>query len=311
MTMEFTHVPVMLHETLDALSIQKDGIYVDGTVGGAGHAVEIAKQLDTGFLIALDRDPDAVHVSEERLAPYPAKVVQCNYDEIEIVLESLGYDKVDGVLLDLGVSSHQLDDPSRGFSYQYDEPLDMRMSQSGMTAADLVNTYSEEELTRILYQYGEEKYARNIARNIVKHREIQPIRTTGELVDLVKCSIPPKERRGKNPCKKTFQAIRIAVNGELDHLESGLKNAFSVLKPGGRLAVITFQSLEDRIVKRQFSTWCQGCICPPDFPVCVCGHKPEGQLVTKKPVIPSGEEMMENHRCHSAKLRVIERSQSS
>ena len=285
--MDFVHIPVLLHEVLEGLAIRPDGIYVDGTVGGAGHSTEIAKRLTAGGkLIGFDRDPDAVEVATQRLAPYPATVVHHNYDEMAEVLTEMGEVPVDGVLLDLGVSSHQLDEESRGFSYHHDAPLDMRMSQTGMTAEDLVNTASEEELSRILYTYGEESFARSIARNIVRARAEQPIHTTLELAELIKSGVPQKVRRMKNPCKKSFQAIRIAVNGEFEHLENGLKAAFSVLKPGGRLAVITFHSLEDRMVKRQFAQWCQGCICPPDFPQCVCGRTPEAKLVSRSPLYP-------------------------
>lgn len=307
--MEFVHIPVLLQEVLDGLAIRPDGTYVDGTVGGAGHAVEIAKRLTAGgHLIGFDRDPDAVAVATERLAPYPAAVVHHNYDEMQTVLSEMGAVPVDGVLLDLGVSSHQLDEESRGFSYHGDAPLDMRMSQTGMTAEELVNTASEAELSRILYTYGEESFARSIAKKIVRARGEKPIQTTSELAELIKSSVPPKVRRLKNPCKKSFQAIRIAVNGEFEHLEAGLQAAFSVLKPGGRLAVITFHSLEDRMVKRQFAAWCQGCVCPPDFPQCVCGRVPEAKLVTRKPIAPSEEELSRNSRSRSAKLRVLERS---
>lgn len=307
--MEFVHIPVLLQEVLDGLAICPDGTYVDGTVGGAGHAVEIAKRLTAGgHLVGFDRDPDAVAVATERLAPYPAEVVHHNYDEMQTVLTEMGAAPVDGVLLDLGVSSHQLDEESRGFSYHGDAPLDMRMSQTGMTAEELVNTATEAELSRILYTYGEESFARSIARNIVRARGEKPIHTTSELAELIKSSVPPKVRRLKNPCKKSFQAIRIAVNGEFEHLEAGLQAAFSVLKPGGRLAVITFHSLEDRMVKRQFAAWCQGCVCPPDFPQCVCGRVPEAKLVTRKPIAPSEEELSRNSRSRSAKLRVLERS---
>lgn len=307
--MDFVHIPVLLHEVLEGLAIRPDGIYVDGTVGGAGHSTEIAKRLTAGGkLIGFDRDPDAVEVATQRLAPYPATVVHHNYDEMAEVLTEMGEVPVDGVLLDLGVSSHQLDEESRGFSYHHDAPLDMRMSQTGMTAEDLVNTASEEELSRILYTYGEESFARSIARNIVRARAEQPIHTTLELAELIKSGVPQKVRRMKNPCKKSFQAIRIAVNGEFEHLENGLKAAFSVLKPGGRLAVITFHSLEDRMVKRQFAQWCQGCICPPDFPQCVCCRTPEAKLVSRKPIVPSAEEVEQNSRSRSAKLRILERS---
>lgn len=307
--MEFVHIPVLLQEVLDGLAIRPNGTYVDGTVGGAGHAVEIAKRLTAGGrLIGFDCDPDAVAVATERLAPHPATVVHHNYDEMQTVLTEMGAVPVDGVLLDLGVSSHQLDEESRGFSYHGDAPLDMRMSQAGMTAEELVNTATEAELSRILYTYGEESFARSIAKNIVRARAEKPIHTTSELAELIKSSVPPKVRRVKNPCKKSFQAIRIAVNGEFEHLEAGLQAAFSVLKPGGRLAVITFHSLEDRMVKRQFAAWCQGCVCPPDFPQCVCGRVPDAKLVTRKPIVPSEEELSRNSRSRSAKLRVLERS---
>lgn len=307
--MEFVHVPVLLQEVLQYLEIRPDGIYADGTAGGAGHSLAIAKQLtSSGHLYAFDRDPDAVVTATERLAGYPATVIHANYDEMEHVLKEKGVSELDGVLMDLGVSSHQLDEASRGFSFHTDAPLDMRMSQTGMTAADLVNTAEESELSRILFTYGEERFARNIARKIVAAREIAPIRTTKELAEIILSGVPAQQRRAKNPCRQCFQAIRIAVNGEFEHLEAGLKAAFSMLKPGGRLAVITFHSLEDRIVKQQFAQWCRGCICPPDFPVCVCGRTPEAKLVVKKPVIPTPEEQERNSRSRSAKLRVIERS---
>lgn len=307
--MEFVHVPVLLQEVLQYLEIRPDGIYADGTAGGAGHSLAIAKQLTpSGHLYAFDRDPDAIETATERLAGYPATVIHANYDEMEHVLKEKGVPGLDGVLMDLGVSSHQLDEASRGFSFHTDAPLDMRMSQTGMTAADLVNTAEESELSRILFTYGEERFARNIARKIVAAREIAPIRTTKELAEIILSGVPAQQRRAKNPCRQCFQAIRIAVNGEFEHLEAGLKAAFSMLKPGGRLAVITFHSLEDRIVKQQFAQWCRGCICPPDFPVCVCGRTPEAKLVVKKPVIPTPEEQERNSRSRSAKLRVIERS---
>lgn len=307
--MEFVHVPVLLQEVLQYLEIRPDGIYADGTAGGAGHSLAIAKQLTpSGHLYAFDRDPDAVVTATERLAGYPATVIHANYDEMEHVLKEKGVPELDGVLMDLGVSSHQLDEASRGFSFHTDAPLDMRMSQTGMTAADLVNTAEESKLSRILFTYGEERFARNIARKIVAAREIAPIRTTKELAEIILSGVPAQQRRAKNPCRQCFQAIRIAVNGEFEHLEAGLKAAFSMLKPGGRLAVITFHSLEDRIVKQQFAQWCRGCICPPDFPVCVCGRTPEAKLVVKKPVIPTPEEQERNSRSRSAKLRVIERS---
>ncbi len=307
--MEFSHIPVLLQETLTGLAIRPDGIYVDGTVGGAGHSYEIASRLtEQGLLIGLDRDPDAIAAATARLQGLPAKVVQCNYSEIRDALDGLGIGQVDGVLMDLGVSSHQLDEAERGFSYMADAPLDMRMSQSGLSAKDIVGTWSEQELTTILRDYGEEKFAGRIAANIVRARAEAPIERTGQLAEIVRASIPQKFRRDKNPCKKTFQAIRIAVNDEFGHLRIGLQAAFDSLKPGGRLAVITFHSLEDRIVKQQFAKWCSGCTCPPDFPQCVCGKKPLGTLVVRKPVTASEEELEYNHRSRSAKLRLIERS---
>ncbi len=306
--MEFAHVPVLLHETVEALHIQPDGIYIDGTVGGAGHSRVIASLLGKkGLLIGLDRDPDAVAAATERLNSLPAKVIHANYSQMRQVLNTLSIPEADGILLDLGVSSHQLDQAERGFSYQADAPLDMRMSQEGKSAFDIVNTWNEQDLKTILYQYGEEKFAGSIAAGIIHARETAPIRTTGELAEIIRQSVPQKYRREKNPCKKTFQAIRITVNDEFNHLKAGLSAAFDCLKPGGRLAVITFHSLEDRIVKQQFSEWCKGCICPPDFPQCVCGRMPKGFLVTRKPVTASASELEQNHRSHSAKLRVIEK----
>ena len=308
--MEFSHVSVMLEESINGLNIKPDGIYVDGTAGGAGHSCEIAKHLnENGLLIALDRDPDAVIAASERLSVYKnAKVIRSNYSQLREVLDSLGIDKVDGVLMDLGVSSHQLDTGSRGFSYHVDAPLDMRMSQDGMSAADIVNSYSEKELAKIIFEFGEEKFSRQIAANIVKARELSPVKTTLELAEIIKNSVPQKVRRDKNPCKKTFQAIRIAVNGELEHLSKGIDDAFYSLKSGGRLAVITFHSLEDRLVKQRFAGWCRGCTCPPDFPQCICGNKPQGKLVNRKPFEAEKEELEKNNRSRSAKLRIIERS---
>lgn len=308
--MEFRHIPVLLDECMDGLAIKPDGIYVDGTAGGAGHSSAIAARLgEKGRLIALDRDPDAVKTATERLSVYPnARVIHRNYSEMREVLDEIGVGKVDGVLMDLGVSSYQLDEGSRGFSYHSDAPLDMRMSKEGLSAADIVNTYSESELARIIFEYGEEKFSRRIASNIIAARENAPIRTTLELADIIRESVPQKARREKNPCKKTFQAIRIAVNGEFEHLSQGLDEAFYSLKAGGRLAVITFHSLEDRLVKKKFAEWCKGCICPPDFPQCVCGHKPQGRLVNRKPIEAKESELEKNNRSRSAKLRVIERS---
>ena len=311
--MEFTHIPVMLEECIEGLAIRPDGVYVDGTAGGAGHSSAIAERLkENGTLVSLDRDPDAVDTAKKRLARFGnVYVALSNFSEMRSVLDGLGLGKVDGVLLDLGVSSYQLDEGSRGFSYHSDAPLDMRMSKEGISAADIVNTYSESELARIIFEYGEEKFSRRIASNIVKAREKARIETTLELADIIRESVPQKARREKNPCKKTFQAIRIAVNGELEHLSKGLDQAFYSLKPGGRLAVITFHSLEDRLVKQRFAQWCRGCICPPDFPQCVCGHKPQGKLVNRKPIEANEKELERNNRSRSAKLRIIERSADS
>lgn len=305
--MEFSHISVLLNETIEGLAIKPEGIYVDGTAGGAGHSRKIAEKLTTGRLIAIDRDPDAVQVATERLKGFNATVVQANYSEIASILRELEIDGVDGILLDLGVSSHQLDTGERGFSYNIDAPLDMRMSQSGISAKDIVNEYSQEQLSKIIFEYGEEKFARKIADNIIKERQEKPIETTFELAEIIKKSIPAKFKREKNPCKKTFQAIRIAVNGELDHLSNCIDDAFDCLNSGGRLAIITFHSLEDRIVKQHFAELCKGCICPPDFPQCVCGRTPRGKLVNRKPIEASEQEIEANNRSRTAKLRIIER----
>lgn len=307
--MEFSHIPVMLHECMEGLNIRENGIYVDGTAGGAGHSSEIARHLSNGRLVALDQDPDAVKTASERLSVFPnAQVIRSNFRNMGQVLENLGISRVDGVLLDLGVSSYQLDTAERGFSYQKDAPLDMRMSKEGMSAADLVNSASLDELTRILREYGEEKFAARIAHAIVSKRETAPIRTTFQLADIIKAAMPAASRREKNPCKRSFQALRIAVNSELDALSQGIDQAFDLLAPNGRLCIITFHSLEDRMVKQKFAALCQGCICPPEFPVCVCGHTPEGRLVPRKqPILPSEEELTQNRRSQSAKLRVIEK----
>ena len=303
--MEFIHKSVLLEETIAALNIKPDGIYVDGTAGGAGHSSEIAKRLKNGFLFALDRDPDAVKIASERLKGYPAKVIESNFSDMAWVLADEGIDGVDGVLLDLGVSSYQLDSAERGFSYRADAPLDMRMSKSGLSAADIVNTYSVQQLTDIFRDYGEEKFAYKIANRIVKEREKEPILTTLRLADTIAASVPAAARRDGHPARKCFQAIRIAVNGELDILGGALDSAFSLLKKDGVLAVITFHSLEDRIVKQKFKEYCTGCICPPDFPVCVCGRTPLGHLAFKKPTEPTEKELNENPRSRSAKLRAI------
>jgi len=306
--MDFVHKSVMLNECIENLAVKSDGIYVDGTVGGAGHSTEIAKRLgENGRLIAFDRDPDAIKAATERLAPYNATVVRSNFSRMREVLNEMNIEKVDGILLDLGVSSHQLDVGERGFSYHADAPLDMRMSKEGLSAADIVNTYSKDELAKILFEYGEEKFAWRIAENIISARAEKPVLTTGELAEIVKQSVPAKVRREKNPCKKTFQAVRIAVNGELDHLSKGLDEAFELLKPGGRIAVITFHSLEDRMVKQKFASLCKGCICDPRLPQCVCGRTPQAKLVNRKPIEASAGELEENNRSRSAKLRVLER----
>ena len=298
----------MLDECIEGLDIKPDGIYIDGTCGGAGHSREIAKRLTTGgLLLGIDRDPDAIAAASERLAPYNVKVLKGNFSDMKALADAEGVSEADGILLDLGVSSHQLDTAERGFSYHSDAPLDMRMSQSGVSARDIVNNSSYEELSRILWEYGEEKFSRKIADTIIKKREIKPIETTSELADIVRESIPAKFRREKNPCKKTFQAIRIAVNCELDELDKALDDGFDMLKPGGRFCIITFHSLEDRIVKQRFAGFCTGCTCPPDFPQCVCGKKPRGKLVNRKPIEATEEELAVNNRSRSAKLRIIEK----
>ncbi len=303
--MEFIHKSVLLEETIAALNIKPDGIYVDGTAGGAGHSSEIAKRLTDGFLFALDRDPDAVQTASERLKGYPAKVIESNFCDMASVLSGEGIYGVDGVLLDLGVSSYQLDSAERGFSYRADAPLDMRMSKSGLSAADIVNTYSVQQLTDVFRDYGEEKFAYKIANRIVNEREKEPILTTLRLADIIAASVPAAARRDGHPARRCFQAIRIAVNGELDILGGALDGAFSLLKKDGVLAVITFHSLEDRIVKQKFKEYCTGCVCPPDFPVCVCGRTPRGHLAFKKPTEPTEKELNENPRSRSAKLRAI------
>ncbi|MGI6279351.1 MAG: 16S rRNA (cytosine(1402)-N(4))-methyltransferase RsmH [Acutalibacteraceae bacterium] len=303
--MEFKHVSVLLNECIDALNIKPDGIYVDGTVGGAGHSLEIAKRLNNGMLIALDRDPDAVKVAAERLAPYTAKVINSNFNRLDEVLSELGISGVDGILLDLGVSSYQLDTAERGFSYHKDAPLDMRMSKSGITAADIVNNFSENQLADIFKSFGEEKFAMRIANKIVREREKKKITTTAQLAELIASAVPAAARRDGHPARRCFQALRIAVNGELDALSTALDKAFELLNKNGKLAIITFHSLEDRMVKQKFKEFCTGCICPPDFPVCVCGRTPRGRLLTRKPIEPTEEELERNPRSRSAKLRVI------
>lgn len=304
--MEFSHIPVLLSEAIKALDIKESGIYIDGTAGGGGHSEAILNKLTTGKLISIDQDPDAIKVLKERFSTYKNWIlVKGNFSDMVEIALSLSIDSVDGVLLDIGVSSHQFDTPERGFSYHYDSPLDMRMNQSGISAADLVNTLSWQELAKIIRLYGEEKFAKNIALAIVKEREILRIETTSRLAEIIKSAVPAKVRReGGHPARKTFQALRIAVNNELDVLSKGLDAAFSILKSGGRLAVITFHSLEDRIVKKKMASWCEGCTCPPDFPVCVCKKHPRAKLINKKVIEASQEELEKNPRSRSAKLRV-------
>jgi len=308
---EFHHVSVLLQECIDALNIRPDGIYVDGTLGGAGHSSQIAARLTTGRLIGIDRDPVALTAAGERLKPYGDRVtlVHSNFSEIATVLRDLGISGVDGILMDLGVSSPQLDDATRGFSYMADAPLDMRMNgEDRMTARDVVNSWSYEELRRILYDYGEERYAPQIASAICRRRESAPIETTLELVDIIRSAMPPAALREKqHPAKRSFQAIRIAVNDELGSVEKVMVDAIPCLNPGGRLAVITFHSLEDRIVKNGMANAAKGCTCPPNFPVCVCGNKPKVKLVSRKPIVASNEELEVNPRSRSAKLRVCEK----
>ena len=305
---EFKHIPVLFNETIDALNVRPDGIYVDCTAGGGGHCAAVAERLTTGRIIAIDQDPEAVANLQERFKNNGrVTIVHDNFVNISSILENLGIDGVDGIMADLGVSSHQLDTDERGFSFHKDAPLDMRMSMEGMSAADLVNTASQSELQKIIYTYGEEKFAPSIARNIVKAREKKPIETTFELVDIIKASMPMKAKRDGHPARKTFQALRIEVNGELEKLERALDDMFEALNPSGRIAIITFHSLEDRIVKKKFNKFCEGCICPPEFPVCVCGRKPRARLPQHKAIEPSKEELAVNNRSRSAKLRVLER----
>lgn len=309
--MAFGHKPVLLDECLEALHIRPDGIYLDGTLGRAGHSLEIVKRLSTGRLIAIDRDVTALNAAKERLAPYLDRVtlVHSNFERVGDILEELGLPGVDGMLFDLGVSSPQLDDAQRGFSYMQDAPLDMRMDQSAaLTARDVVNGWSYEELRRILFEYGEERYAPVIARHICQTRENKAIETTYELVDIIKGAMPPQALREKqHPAKRSFQAVRIAVNGELDALPPMLQAAAEHLHTGGRLAVISFHSLEDRIIKKTMQELAAGCTCPPNFPVCVCGKTPKMKLITRKPIVSGQAELLYNPRARSAKLRVAEK----
>ena len=309
--MAYGHKPVLLDECLEALAIKSDGIYLDGTLGRAGHSLEIVRRLTTGRLIAVDRDETALDAARERLAPYMNKVtlIHSNFERVGDIIEELGLSGVDGMLFDLGVSSPQLDDARRGFSYMQDAPLDMRMDRSApLTAQEVVNTWSYEELRRILFEYGEERYAPVIAKHICQKRDVTPIETTYELVDIIKGAMPPQALREKqHPAKRSFQAIRIAVNGELDVLPPMLNAAAEHLNAGGRLAVISFHSLEDRIIKKTMQELAAGCTCPPNFPVCVCGKTPKMKLITRKPIISGQAELLYNPRARSAKLRVAEK----
>ena len=310
-SVNFSHRSVLLDECIEALDIKPDGIYVDGTAGGAGHSSKIAERLTTGRLIAIDQDETAVKVATERLSVYGerATVVRSNFSSVREVCCGLGIERIDGILMDLGVSSYQLDTPERGFSYNYDAPLDMRMNEdSAFSAYDVVNGYTEQQLRDVIFGYGEEKFGGRIADEILKAREVKPIETTFELVDIIKKAIPAAARQnGPHPAKRTFQAIRIEVNGELNVIAPAIEDATSLLGVGGRIAIITFHSLEDRIVKQKYASLASGCTCPKNFPVCVCGNKPGLKIITKKPILPSEIELEENPRSRSAKLRVAEK----
>lgn len=308
--MEFKHYSVMLEETIENLNIKPDGIYVDGTLGGGGHAFHVCKKLENGHFYGIDQDDAAIVAAGERLSVYgdTVTVIRNNYCNAKAALKELGVEKVDGIVLDLGVSSYQLDTEERGFSYRFDADLDMRMDRrQTLTAKDIVNNYSEMDLFRIIRDYGEDNFAKNIAKHIVKARQIKEIQSTGELNEIIKAAIPAKMRQNGHPSKKTFQAIRIECNRELEVLKNALDDLIDLLNPGGRLCIITFHSLEDRIVKTAFKNKENPCTCPPEFPVCVCGKKPEGRVISKKPILPSKEELEVNSRSKSAKLRVFEK----
>ncbi len=306
--MEFVHKSVLLTQTVDGLGIKPGGIYVDCTAGGGGHSLEAAKRMDdSNKLICFDQDKEAIAAATKRLEGYNPIFINRNFCTIRESLAEIGIEHIDGAMLDLGVSSYQLDNAERGFSFHEDAPLDMRMSGEGMSAYDVVNDYTTEELEYILFNYGEEKFARGIVKGIEKARAVAPIRTTGELAEIIRNNVPLKVRREKNPCRKTFQAIRIEVNHELDVLKTALDDIFEMLNPGGRISVITFHSLEDRIVKQRFKELTEGCTCPKDFPVCVCGNTPKAALVNRKPIVADEAELAENVRSRSAKLRVIEK----
>ena len=303
----FSHVPVLLEDVLRELNINPNGVYVDATVGGAGHSVEIAKKIKTGKLFAFDKDPDAILVAKKKLKNFNVEIINKDFKDMATILREKKQKKVDGVLMDLGVSSFQLDNAKRGFSYSKTGPLDMRMSKEGPSAKDILNNAKKEELIYILKKFGEERFAIKIAQNIILGRMKKPIETTKDFADIINNSIPFKFKRKKNPAKKSFQAIRIKVNEEFFSLEQGLNEAFSILKPGARLLVISFHSLEDKIVKDFYKEKSTGCICPKDFPICVCKKKPQAKIITKKPIVPSEEEILKNKRAHSAKLRVLEK----
>lgn len=306
--MEFQHKSVLLRESIEGLAVKPDGVYIDCTTGGGGHSLEIAARLSPkGVLFCFDQDGEAIEAAQKRLCEYSPVFVTRNFAEMGEALAEYGVKKADGILMDLGVSSYQLDNRERGFSYHDDAPLDMRMSGKGESARDVVNEYGEDELIRILRLYGEEKYAVSIAKGIAESRAAAPIETTSRLAEIIKSHVPMKARKEKNPCRKTFQAIRIEVNRELEVLEKGIAAGFELLSQGGRMAVITFHSLEDRIVKNAFRDYCTGCTCPPDFPVCVCGKKPAARLVNKKPIEAEETELEENPRSRSAKLRILEK----
>ena len=309
--MAFEHVSVLLHETVDGLNVKPDGIYVDGTLGGGGHAYEVCRRLgEKGSIIGIDQDEAAIEAASVRLKDFGEKVtiIRSNYCDMKSKLHELGIDKVDGIVLDLGVSSYQLDTAERGFSYREDAPLDMRMDRrQKMTARDIVNDYTEADLYRVIRDYGEDKFAKNIAKHIVQARAVKPVETTAELSEIIRASIPMKfQKKSGHPAKRTFQAIRIELNRELDVLRDSLDDMIDLLNPGGRLCIITFHSLEDRIVKSAFRKNENPCTCPPDFPVCVCGKKSKGSIITKKPILPSEEELEYNSRSKSAKLRIFE-----
>ena len=306
---DFSHISVMLNETVDGLDIKPDGVYVDGTLGGGGHSMEIAKRLsEKGRLYCFDRDPDAINACKDKFASFKnVTLINTKYSQLKQELENRGVHHIDGLMLDLGVSSHQLDTRSRGFSYHADAPLDMRMSQSGTTAADIVNSYNEKELANIFYIYADEKFSFKIAKRIVEVREQKPIETTLELAELVSECYPNKFKRSGHPARKVFQALRIAVNDEMGEVEKGIEDAFSMLNKDGRLSIITFHSIEDRLVKQKFASFTKGCTCPPDFPVCVCGNTPKAQVVNRKPIVASEKELEQNLRSRSAKLRILKK----